>query len=364
MSDTQEILDELDLQAWFEQESIDFKLSRGASGMQINAKVCPKADCGDRRWRVYLNAETGRGNCFVCNGTFNKFSFINHYRGEEPARDTFAHIKQFISEQGWRPRRTTTAAVETGDVKMPTSFALPTIEGQNLLYLEERGVTGEMAKYFHLRFCQQGWWRFEKEDGTQGGQCFDMRVLIPVYDLDGTLKTFQGRDVTGTKDDSKYLFPKLLPGTGRYLLNGQNALGSKRVAVGEGFFDVASIKKAFDGEMELRGVTPVGTFGKHLSYGSLDGDDQLGRFIQLRNAGLEEVTFLWDGGEKELIAAFNAAKLLHGVGLKVMVAMLPIGKDPNEVLPEVVCKAFYSAVPYTRINDMRMRLESPYKHKR
>ena len=360
-TETQELSDELDLENWFDRESLPYKMSRGASGMQINAKECPS--CGDTRYRVYLNAESGLGNCFVCNEPFSKLSFINKAHGEEPWRDTYAHVKEVLAEQGWRPRRKTTAAVEHGDVKLPLSFALPTAEGQNLVYLEQRGFHGELCGYFHLRFCNEGWWNFVRDDGKPGGQKFDMRVIIPVFDLDGTLRTFQGRDITGTAE-RKYLFPLGLPGTGRYLLNGQNAIGVKRIVIGEGIFDVMAIKAAFDDEVTLRGVVPCGSFGKHLSYGSTDGDDQLGRLIKLRNQGLEEVTMMWDGEPKALVAALDACKIMRGIGLKCRIARLPFEKDPNEVDAGTIREAFQTAVPYDGALDLRWRLQNPYAHKK
>jgi len=359
-----ELSEELDLESWFERESLAYKTSRGVNGWQINAKDCPQ--CGGSKWRVYLNAETGAGNCFQCGETFSKLGFIHAYlhgdkreNSKAAWRETFKHVREALSDQGWRPKRTTTAAVEFGEVKLPLSFPLPTPEGQNLIYLEKRGVDAALAKYFHLRFCAEGWWRFTKDDGSPGGQKFDGRVIIPVFDLDGSLRTFQGRDVTG-ESEQKYLFPKGLPGTGRYLLNGQNAVRAKRVAMGEGAFDVIAIKKALDEEVALRDVVPVGSFGKHLSYGSLDGDDQLGRFLQLKADGLEEVTIMWDGEPKALIAALDAAKLLRGIGLKVRIAVLPYDKDPNEVPPDVVRRAFWEAKAYTPTLDVTWRIQNPY----
>lgn len=360
-NELQELSDELDFEAWFERESLAYKTSRGVSGMQINAQECP--ECGNRKYRVYLNADTGVGNCFVCNEKFSKLKFIHCTLGQPHWRDTIKHVKEALSEQGWRPKRKTTAAVETGPVKLPLSFPLPTPEGQNLVYLEERGVDDDLARYFHLRFCNEGWWNYEKEDGSRGGQKFDMRVIIPVFDLDGSLKTFQGRDVTGISDE-KYRFPKGLPGTGRYLFNGQNAVKAKRVVMGEGAFDVIAIKKAFDEEVALRDVVPVGSFGKHLSYGSLDGDDQLGRFLQLKADGLEEVTIMWDGEVKALESALEAAEKLRRIGLKARIALLPADRDPNEVLPEVVREAFWKAQVFTPALALRWRLSNPYARRK
>src|SRR5690606_11338072 len=104
-------------------------------------------------------------------------------------------------EQSWRPRCKTSVAVNIETVKLPASFALPTPDGRNLQYLENRGITGELAKYFHLRCCVEGRWDFTREDGTRGFQRFNNRVIIPVFDLDGTLATFQGRDYTGLVGD-------------------------------------------------------------------------------------------------------------------------------------------------------------------
>ncbi|SER29374.1 DNA primase [Faunimonas pinastri] len=354
--DAQELSDELDLEYWCEREGLAYRKGRGSSGMQLNMRECP--ECGDRRYRVYLNAETGLGNCFVCNAGFNKLKFVNANLGLSWA-ETFNHVREVLKEQGWKPKRTTTAAVEFGEVKLPVSFPLPTGEGQNLLYLEKRGISGDLAKFFHLRFCTDGWWNFLKEDGSQGGQKFVNRLIIPVFDLDGKLVTFQGRDVIGDQSE-KYLFPKGLPGTGRFLFNGQNALRAKRVVMGEGAFDVMAIKKAFDEKIDLRDVVPIGSFGKHLSFGSVDGKDQLGCFLQLKRAGLEEVTIMWDGEWRALVSALDAAKQLRRIGLRVRIALLPSNCDPNEVLPEVVQDAFYKATVYSATLDVKWRLRNHY----
>lgn len=360
--DKAEISAELDMEFFFERESLAYRMGRGASGMQINAKNCPA--CGSHKWRVYINADSGLGNCFVCNTTFNKLSFIHAHFGhcDNQWRDTFEACREVLKEQGWRPKRTVTAAVDPGTVKLPYSYPLPMPSGENLAYLEQRGFDGDLVKYFHLRWCEFGWWDAVGDDGKKWQQRFDDRVIVPVYDLDGTLVTFQGRDITG-KADKKYLFPLGLPGTGRFLLNGQNVMLTKEVAMAEGIFDVMALKLAFDEEVGLRHVVPVGSFGKHLSYGSGDGNDQLARFIKLKDMGVQIVTIMWDGEEKALIAALNAAKLLTGIGLKVKIALLPPGKDPNEILPEVARRAYWEARPYTAKLDVQWRLRNPYSAK-
>jgi DNA primase len=353
--DLREMLNRLDMEFYAEREGLTYKVTSGQNGAQLNLKECPA--CGDSRWRTYINAETGLGNCFVCSETFSKWGFIQHHTGMNNA-ETFRHIREVLHEQGWRPRRTTTAAVEIPDkIHLPASIPLP-YEGQNLVYLERRGIDADMAGYFHLRYCEDAWWNYTKEDGSRGGQNFGQRVIIPVFDLDGKLVTFQGRDVTGTSD-RKYLFPATLPATGRFLYNGHNVIRTRRVVVGEGAFDVMALKVAVDGEPELRDIVPIGTFGKHLSAGG--GSDQLGAFLELRRRGVEEVVFCWDGETAALNAAADAGLLLGKIGLRAKVALLPKGLDPNEARPDVVRQAIWQAAPVTSAQVVRWRLRNPYR---
>ena len=358
MTTFQDVDNELDMSFMLDRESIPYRTTRGHSGLQLNVRTCPAEGCGDNRYRVYLNAETGRGNCFYCNTTFSKAGFVKHYIGGTWG-DTMRYCEEVLREQGWRPKKRIEAAVEQGEVILPVSEPLPFPEG-NMAYLESRGIDGDTARYFHLRFSEFGFWRYRDLDATYKVQNFDNRIIIPVHDLDGVLVTYQGRDVSG-KSERKYLFPKMLPGTGRYLLNGHNFAATDEAVMGEGFFDVAAIKLAFDDDNSLRHILPIGSFGKHLSYGDPDGDDQLGRFIQLKQRGLKKLTIMWDGEKAALTAALDAAKLLTRIGLVVRIALLPPGRDPNEVEGSVVRDAYYKAVTWSPMIDAKLRLRNPYK---
>ena len=358
-----ELKDALDLESYFQDEGISYKRERGHSGPQLCVRECPV--CGDRNSKVYLNAETGLGNCFRCDVKFNKFTFIMAHLGldRESKKDwaqIFQDVQRFVKGQGWRPKKTFTAAVESEKATLPISFPLPTPEGNNLIYLERRGIDGATAKYFHLRYSEHGCWLFKREDGTRGIQNFGSRVIIPIYDLEGEFVTFQGRDATG-ESDKKYLFPAGLPATGRLLYNGQNAMRAKRACMGEGVFDVIATKLAFDEEADLRGVAPIGSFGKHLSAGTDNGDDQLERLRRLRASGLEELTIAWDGEEKALEAALEAAKKITPIGLRVRIALLPAGKDPNEISGARMCQAFREARLYTPRLHVELKIKNPYR---
>lgn len=350
--DLQEALDQIDMESWLDREGIDYKVTRGSRGIQLNVKECPA--CGNSNWKVYLNAESGLGNCFSgdCETKYNKWKFIKTFLGSSSTKDVIEHIKAVAAEQGWKPKTRHTAAVRhTGELHLPESYALP-YGGRNLKYLENRGITAEVAQYFHLRFCHRGVFEYG-EGADKHTQDYSGRVIIPIYDLAGQLVSFQGRDVTD-KSDRKYLFPPGYASTGSYLYNGQNAVGAERLVIGEGAFDVMAIRIAFDEDPALRDVVPVGTFGKHLSEGT--EESQLGKLMQLKEQGLKEVTFMWDGEKRATQDAVKAALAVRRIGLVARIAFLPKNKDPNEVAPLVVRQAFWKAETLTPMTAAKIKV--------
>jgi DNA primase len=360
-----EMLELLDPEYFLDREGIDYKRTHGSSGAQLNIKECPF--CGGDKWKVYMNAESGLGNCFhgSCpKGTFNKYLFIKAYLDADSFRSVRAFVSTLAREQGWRPKKTKIkdVSVERKLACLPASFALP-VEGSNLVYLEERAVSAELAEYFHLRYCEKGVYLGTDDYGGAKWQDFSNTVIIPVFDLDGELVTFQARSISPTAE-KRYLFPSGLPGTARYLFNGHNAVGAKRVAMGEGVFDVCAIKRVFDRYMDLRDVVPIGSFGKHLSHGSQDGKDQLGALLALKKRGLEELTIMWDGERPAYMDAIDAAKMAQSVGIRSRVARLPRNEDPDECSrrdPRDLVAAFHSAVEVTIKTAAKLKFTCPYR---
>lgn len=364
------VTEDLSIEDYLNWQAVDYKSTSGVSGAQLNLRECPNPDCGNSKWKVYVGAETGLGKCHACDKGYNKWTLIADLTGKTK-RELIDHINDVKRALGHkvdtRKRKTiVTAAVELDKLELPESFELPTKSGENARYLEERGVTGEYAAYFHLRYCHDAWHRYTKEDGSKGGQNCGGRIIIPIFDLEGDLVTFQGRDITG-EAENKYLFPAKLPGAGRYLYNGHNAyaLGAEEVIVNEGAFDVFATKRVIDAFEGMKGIVPIGTFGKHLSV-SHDGvhADQISGFLRLKARGLKRVTIMWDGEEAALTSALLAGEALMKIGLAVRIALLPAGKDPDEADQIEVYHAWMGAVPLTPASAARLRLRNPYKRKK
>lgn len=349
--DLGEAIASLDMEYWLDREGIRYKHTRGSSGRQANVKECPH--CGNSNWKVYIGLESGLGNCFVCEKKFSRWSFIADYLGL-PNREVVEHIFTVAKEQGWRPPRLNAVSLsKKAELLLPESVALPH-KGRNIKYLSNRGFSNEIAAYFGLRFSLKGTFQYWNEDGRKMVQDYSNRIIIPVLDLEGELASFQGRDITGTAE-KKYLFPPGFSSTGTLLYNGHNAFGAEQVVIGEGVFDVAAIKLALDSEMTLRDVVPIGSFGKHLSHG--DENSQLGKLLKLKEHGLKVVTFMWDGEDKAIDAAIEAALLVKKFGLTARVAILPKDKDPNEVPASEVLSAFWRAEAINASSAARLLLK-------
>ena len=350
MSDFAEILAKIDMGAYLDREGIEYKETYGSSGEQFNIRTCPF--CGGDKHKVFMNAESGLGNCFHgdCDKKFNKYSFIQAHTGLM-GRGLVDHIKLVAAEFGWRPPRKKSEPVKlsSADLVIPPSISLP-YNGKNLAYLDNRNITADIAKYFHLRFCLKGWFKYQF-DGKDAYMNFDNRVIIPVFDVNGNIVSFQGRDITG-KADKKYLFPPGFAVTGSHIYNAHNLTDEDTLVVGEGVFDVMAIKIALDKDAHCRNVLPVGTFGKHLSINQLDVMAHL-----VVTKGVKNVVMMWDAEVQAIDDAIEAGTMIKSLGCKVSISMLPFGKDPNEVSIDEVRKAFWSATPLTNANATMLRLK-------
>lgn len=359
LEDLLALADPEDFLVWL---GIDYQMTRGRSGVQLNIRTCPR--CGGSENKVYLNADSGLGNCFhgacVDEPGFNLFSFTKAHLGT--AKEAVETLKAYAKTVGWRPKKAERLSVSVatdGGVVLPECLKLP-IKGRNLTYLEVRGIRAATVEALDWRFCKKGYFEYEGHDGTTRRQDYSNRVIIPVRDLQGEIKTFQGRDITGTAE-LRYLFPPGLAGTGQFLYNAHNALGSETVIVTEGVFDVAATVQAIS-EDYTGSTGVVGSFGKKISMSEQDhgSPDQLSQLFELKKAGMKRLIFLWDGEFAAIDDACKEASKLRRFGFDTYVAQLPSDKDPNECTAQEVRKALREAFPATpmKINMTRLRLRT------
>lgn len=356
MSDTlSDLIAEVDLEDFLSWEAITYR--RAGSGANLQIQECPF--CGDSRFKVYFHRDKKTGLCFHgdCNARFNLFTFTRQHLGTDN-QGTINHLKEYARQAGHvSARPATVERLPTEGWELPDSVPLPTPEGHTHPSLIKRHITLDTQALFGLRWCEKGRWSYQDMDGVQRQMIFDQRIIIPVHDLDGTVKTFQGRDGTGTAE-KRYLFPATLPGTGRFLYGGHLVSGKSHLVIGEGPFDVMATHQAISGHPDFRDVGAVGSFG--LSIGIGDGNDQLARLLKLKQEGANTLTFLWDGERGAYLAAVNYGEKLLAHGFRVRIGLLPPDHDPNEVPTQTVREAIENAQELTQMGALLARLHPAY----
>lgn len=215
--------------------------------------------------------------------------------------------------------------------------------------LKGRGITAKLGLEAGLLA--------RREDGTFR-EVFHDRITIPIHDARGRLIGFGGRVWPGRHGD----IPKFVNSPdgplfdkGRTLFNFHRAgpasrpQAANRVIVVEGYFDVIAMTRGGFAET----VAPMGT--------ALT-ETQLGLLWRLHHCPV----LLFDGDGAGRKAALRAAKLALpalGPGRGLAIALLPDGKDPDDLLrdagAEAINETLAAAVPWHRfLFDAAMRGEA------
>lgn len=350
-------LNDFDVEQLVAYEGYEYKLCAGQSGLQVNVKTCP--NCGREDFKVYLNAETGLGNCFGCDVKYNKFSFIKLSRGLTKNGDVFRYLQGINSYVTYKPKRQIIEHKLNKDWVLPLNTRIE-LDQDLPDYLKDRNIDAKICKRFDLRYCDAGFYKYQDWFEKTKYVDFSKRIIIPVKDINGSLVTFQGRDITG-KSNKKYLFPNMLPGTGRYIYNADYIIKNKlkKVILCEGVFDVFAATQAIETDVTYMQWGVAGTFGKHLSIRSNNvmQEDQLSDLMMLKSCGVDEFVIMWDGERKARLAAIDACLQLRSYGLNASVALdLPDGCDPNEATINEVLSALNKRIIPTKLSSVTYRL--------
>jgi DNA primase len=351
-------LDNFDIEQIVAFEGFEYKLSNGNNGPQLNVKTCP--NCGNEDYKVYLNAESGLGNCFKCSIGFNKYKFVKASRGLTNPGDVMRCFENMGSLVSYKPKVAVAYRQMNKDWVLPQNFKIE-LEEQVPQYLKDRNVDAKLCKRFDLRVCEYGFYHYNDFEERDRAVDFSQRIIIPIKDMNGEMVTFQGRDMTGSAD-KKYLFPNMLPGTARFIYNADYAarIKAKKVVLNEGVFDVFAMTQALESDIKYSDFTACGTFGKHLSISARNvrTEDQLSDLFRLKEQGVEEFILLWDGESEAIAAAFAAVVQLNSYGLYSTVAVIGGGLDPAETSPSILLKAIDDRRKPTALDIVRMKLNN------
>jgi DNA primase len=235
---------------------------------------------------------------------------------------------------------------------------------QAKMYLRDRGLSDKLIDHFMLGYAPDEWdvlTRFlagrgfeaallekggllsAKQDGSGHVDRFRGRIMFPLWDASGKASGFGARIIN--EGQPKYLnSPETMLFTkSRTLYNLHDAKSairkSKQVVLFEGYMDVI---KAWHAGVK-NGVATMGTAltEEHCS-------------VLRRHA--EEVLVCYDGDDAGQAAASKSIPLLENAGLKVMIAILPKGKDPDDYISEYGPESFLRDVMDSPVSVTKFKL--------
>ncbi|MFF2090306.1 DNA primase [Paenibacillus sp. NPDC058174] len=215
-------------------------------------------------------------------------------------------------------------------------------------YLRERGLGDKLIDHYMIGYAPEQWdtlsrfldnRKFDpalmekggllsaKHDGSGYVDRFRSRIMFPIWDRDGKVTAFAGRIIGDGQP--KYLnSPETMLFTkSRTLYNLHHARPAirkrKQVVIFEGYMDVIRSWSA--------GVkNGVATMGTALT----------AEHCQVLGRQADEVLICYDGDDAGQAAAMKSIPMLEAAGMRVMVSMLPKGKDPDEYIAEYGPEAF------------------------
>ena len=321
----------------------------------------------DRRPSLSVSPERQMFYCFACGVGGDVFTFVMKREGI-----SFLEAVRLLAKRAgipW-PERHLTPAEEARSRhrgRLLDAMALAgeffaarlahDTEGQAArAYLARRGVSPETARQFGLGYAPAGWdglgkflarQGFTEQEMTEAGLVvlretgghydrFRHRLMFPIWDVHGQVIAFGGRAL----DDSqpKYLnspdSPLFQKGSTWYALHlARDAIRrEQRAVVVEGYMDVLSAHQA-----GFRSV--VASMGTALTR-------EQARTLQGYCSG---VIVCYDADAAGQSATWRSLEILRDLGLRVYVASLPAGDDPDSLLrregPDAMTRVLEQALP-------------------
>lgn len=255
---------------------------------------CPL--CGDHSNHGSFGIDRGDYQCWRCPGCSPARAL------SLAARLPLVEAQRVIKDYTTRSVHSTVQERKTATGKILESIPGGALEQPHIDYLHKRGFRAQ-------QLVEQYGIKGTGPISIWKSSDFRLRVIIPIYDLDGNLVNFQGRDITGKQDLRYKGCPVAEAGVHhKHLLYGANlAKDLDRIVVVEGVLDQWRM-----------GPGSVATFGTSMTR------EQVSLLTRW-----PEVVFLFDPEEEAQEHARAAARDIAACGNKVWVARADLGKNPK-----------------------------------
>ena len=309
----------------------------------------------DKKPSFHVTQETGRYICWSCGEKGDIFTWVMKTQNVE-----FPEALRFLAKMAGvtlsdRNRGIDTSSRELYEAAMSEAQSffreqLPQSEVATA-YCTRRGLTSEVLTEWGIGYAPEGGQaltaRLKRKgfsladckslflvDQDAGGGFYDKfrgRIMFPIWNEKGELVAFGGR-VLGASDP-KYINSSDTPlyRKSRVLYGMNHAKKhlqkSRRAVLVEGYLDVIACHRA-------------GVGSALASLGTMMSDEQ----AKLLKRWVDEVVVLYDSDSAGQKAADRASSMLVAEGLKVRVALMPEGLDPDTLLATLGPAAVQEAV--------------------
>lgn len=303
---------------------------------------------GEKTPSFSVDAEKGFFYCFGCHEAGDVFKFVMKSENcdfrealkilAEKYNIPIPENKRTAQEIAQEKKAKEISAVNSMASKYFYACLTKTSYGQSALeYLHKRGITDAIIEKFNIGYALNSFTgllhNLSKRKiapevlqaaglvlpGKKQGYYdkFRDRVMIPIKDARGNVVGFGGR-VIG-KGEPKYLNTGETP-----WFNKRNILFGYDIAVNE----IKSQKRAIvvEGYMDAISLHAVGISNVVASMGTAFAQEQ----AKLLRRTCEEVIFCYDSDKAGRIASMRAVGIANKEGIKVRIAGVPDGKDPDE----------------------------------
>lgn len=289
-----------------------------------------RCDCdrskGSKHWHLWVNLRKQMGICYRCglklHDVISVVAAILHCAKSaaqgivaegETGATKLADILDNLDPQAYQDAQETPIKIV-----LPREMKRVTHTSKVPKYATSRGLTRAICLRHNIGWCDSGYYK--------------NRLIVPIYDLKGSLVSFVARWMGKPSDDiKKVLYPKGSK-TSQYLFNHKIAATKKTIVITEGVFDAIAV-----------GSCAVALFGKHASKTQLGLLAELGQTRKL-------VVMLDTDAQNE---ARDLAEDLTVVSRDVRLARLASGiKDPGDAPRREICRSIRLAEKPRQLSDI------------
>lgn len=317
------------------------------AGKNFKAK-CPFHN--EKTPSFFISPERGSYYCFGCGAKGDIFSFVEHFEGTD-----FKGSLKILAERAGVELTTYKGDKDNKEIyyeimEEATLFYEKMFSKEARSYLISRGINDESISNFRIGYAPLSWTSvldhltkkgYKKEDIETVGLIkkkdnrfydrFRGRVMFPISDTSGRVIAFSGR-ILEKGEEAKYLNSPDTP-----LFNKSNILfGIDKAKIAIRSRDYSII---VEGQMDLILSHQAGLTNTVAVSGTAFTDTTIDNESKINNLGLvrrlsQNVIFAFDGDDAGIRAASRSAMIALSLEMQVKVAVLPIGKDPADLILE------------------------------